>query len=114
MRLLVILYRLLPLAIAFRRDFRRWVVAGGPVPRTAADHERRAERLVAVLAELGPTFVKMAQLFAGRADILSPVYARALTTLTDQVPMVPVEEIERILVHEYGTRPEELFERFDR
>ena len=114
MRLLVILYRLLPLAIAFRRDFRRWVVAGGPTPRTAADHQRRAERLVAVLAELGPTFVKMAQLFAGRADLLSPVYARALTTLTDQVPMVPVEEIERILVHEYGTRPEALFERFDR
>jgi predicted unusual protein kinase regulating ubiquinone biosynthesis (AarF/ABC1/UbiB family) len=114
MRLLVILYRLLPLAIAFRRDFRRWIVAGGPAVRTPEDHQRRAARLVAVLAELGPTFVKMAQLFAGRADLLSAVYARALTTLTDQVPMVPVEEIERILVQEYGARPEELFERFDR
>ena len=114
MRLLVILSRLLPLAIAFRRDFRRWVVAGRPAVRSPADHERRAERLVTALARLGPTFVKMAQLFAGRADILSPVYARALTTLTDQVPMVPVEEIELILVREYGARPEELFERFDR
>ena len=66
------------------------------------------------LAELGPTFVKMAQLFAGRADLLAPVYAQALTTLTDQVPMVPVDEIERILVQEYGARPDELFERFDR
>jgi predicted unusual protein kinase regulating ubiquinone biosynthesis (AarF/ABC1/UbiB family) len=114
MRLLVIIYRLLPLAIAFRRDFRRWLVAGGPAVRTPEDHRRRAERLVAVLAGLGPTFVKMAQLFAGRADLLSAVYARALTTLTDQVPMVPVEEIERILVQEYGASPEELFERFDR
>jgi predicted unusual protein kinase regulating ubiquinone biosynthesis (AarF/ABC1/UbiB family) len=114
MRLLVILYRLLPLAIAFRRDFRRWIVAGGPAVRTPRDHQRRAERLVAALADLGPTFVKMAQLFAGRADLLSPIYARALTTLTDQVPMVPVEQIERILVEEYGARPEELFERFDR
>jgi predicted unusual protein kinase regulating ubiquinone biosynthesis (AarF/ABC1/UbiB family) len=114
MRLLVILYRLLPLAIAFRRDFRRWLIAGGPVLRTSEEHRRRAERLVAVLAELGPTFVKMAQLFAGRADLLSPVYARALTTLTDQVPMVPVEEIERILVQEYGAHPDDLFERFDR
>lgn len=114
MRLFVILYRLLPLAAAFRRDYRRWLVAGGPAARTAADHERRAARLVAVLAGLGPTFVKMAQLFAGRADLLAPAYARALTTLTDQVPMVPVAEVERILVAEYGARPEELFERFDR
>jgi predicted unusual protein kinase regulating ubiquinone biosynthesis (AarF/ABC1/UbiB family) len=114
MRLLVILYHLLPLAIAFRRDYRRWLFAGPPARRTPGDHERRAARLVSVLAELGPTFVKMAQLFAGRADLLAPVYARALTTLTDQVPMVPVEEIERILVDEYGAPPEELFERFDR
>lgn len=114
MRLLVILYRLLPLAVAFRRDFRRWLIAGSPARRTAADHERRAARLVATLARLGPTFVKMAQLFAGRADLLAPVYARALSTLTDQVPMVPVAEVERILLAEYGAPPDDLFERFDR
>ncbi len=114
MRLAVILYRLLPLALAFRRDFRRWLFFGAPVHRTVEDHRRRAERLVTTLAELGPTFVKMAQLFAGRADILSPTYAKALTTLTDQVPMVPVAEIERIIVAEYGAPVEELFARFDR
>lgn len=114
MRLVVILYRLLPLAIAFRRDYRRWLFFGDPAYRTEAEHQRRAQRLVTVLAELGPTFVKMAQLFAGRADLLAPVYARALTTLTDQVPMVPVAEVERILVDEYGAPPDELFERFDR
>jgi predicted unusual protein kinase regulating ubiquinone biosynthesis (AarF/ABC1/UbiB family) len=114
MRLFVILYRLLPLALAFWRDYRRWFLFGGPAPRTPEDHRRRAEQLVRQLAMLGPTFVKMAQLFAGRADLLSPVYARTLTTLTDQVPSVPTEEVERILVQEYGTRPDELFERFDR
>ena len=113
MRLVVILYRLLPLALAFWRDHRRWLLFGRPAVRTAAHHERRAQRLVAQLAALGPTFVKMAQLFAGRADILAPVYARALTTLTDQVPMVPASEIARILVEEYGAAPDELFERFD-
>ena len=113
MRLVVILYRLLPLALAFWRDHRRWLFFGRPAVRTAADHERRALRLVAQLAALGPTFVKMAQLFAGRADLLAPVYARALTTLTDQVPMVPAEEIARILTEEYGVAPDELFERFD-
>ena len=114
MRLLVILYRLLPLAIAFRRDYRRWLFVGAPARRDPHEHLRRAERLVTVLAGLGPTFVKMAQLFAGRADLLAPEYARALGTLTDQVPMVPVREIERILTLEYGAPPHETFERFDR
>ena len=112
-RLLIIVYRLLPFAVAFRRDFRRWIVFGAPAPRTPADHERRAVRLVATLAELGPTFVKGAQLFAGRSDILSPTYARALTSLTDQVPTVALAEVERIIVEEYGAPAHELFERFD-
>jgi predicted unusual protein kinase regulating ubiquinone biosynthesis (AarF/ABC1/UbiB family) len=113
MRLVVILWRLLPIALAFWRDHRRWLLFGAPGPRTSADHERRALRLVASLAALGPTFVKMAQLFAGRTDLLAPAYARALTTLTDQVPQVPLAEIERVIREEYGAPPSELFERFD-
>ena len=113
MRLVVILWRLLPLALAFWRDHRRWLLFGAPARRTAADHERRAQRLVASLAALGPTFVKMAQLFAGRTDLLAPAYARALTTLTDQVPQVPLAEIQRVIREEYGAAPSELFERFD-
>jgi predicted unusual protein kinase regulating ubiquinone biosynthesis (AarF/ABC1/UbiB family) len=112
-RLLVIVYRLGPLAIAFWRDHRRWLLVGGPAPRTSADHARRAERLVAQLAALGPTFIKMAQLFAGRSDLLAPVYARALSALTDEVPMVSASEVERIIREEYGAPTHELFERFD-
>ena len=114
MRLFVILFRLLPLALAFWRDFRRWFFFGAAARRSEADHARRAERLVSALAALGPTFVKMAQIFAGRSDLLAPVYARRLTTLTDQVPTVPVAEVERIIREEYGAPPDELFERFDR
>ena len=113
MRLGVIVWRLLPFALAFWRDHRRWLLFGAPARRTAADHERRARRLVASLAALGPTFVKMAQLFAGRTDLLAPVYAGALTSLTDQVPQVPLAEIERVIREEYGAPPSELFERFD-
>jgi len=113
MRLVVILYRLLPIALAFWRDHHRWLLFGAPARRTARDHERRAERLVASLAALGPTFVKMAQLFAGRTDLLAPTYAKALATLTDQVPQVPLAEIVRVITEEYGAPPSELFERFD-
>ena len=114
MRLAVIIYRLLPLALAFRRDFRRWLLFGAPAQRTEEDHRRRAERLVHQLALLGPTFVKMAQLFAGRADLLAPVYAKALTKLTDRVPTVPIEQVERIIQQEYGAPADMVFERFDR
>ena len=114
MRLVIIVFRLSPLALAFWRDYRRWFFFGGPARRTAADHARRADHLVTTLAGLGPTFVKMAQLFAGRSDLLAPVYAKRLTTLTDQVPTVPVEEVERIILEEYGAPADELFERFDR
>ena len=113
MRLFVILWRLLPIALGFWRDHRRWLLSGAPARRTALDHERRAQRLVASLAALGPTFVKMAQLFAGRTDLLAPIYAKALTSLTDQVPQVPLPEIERVILEEYGAPPAELFERFD-
>ena len=113
MRLVVILWWLLPIALAFWRDHRRWLFFGAPARRTSEDHERRAYRLVSSLAALGPTFVKMAQLFAGRTDLLAPAYARALTTLTDQVPQVPLAEIERVIREEYGATPAELFERFD-
>ena len=114
MRLVVIVFRLSPLALAFWRDYRRWLFFGAPARRTPADHARRADRLVNTLAALGPTFVKMAQIFAGRSDLLAPVYAKRLTTLTDQVPSVPVAEIERIIHEEYGAPADELFERFDR
>ena len=76
MRTLFVLSRVLPFILSFRRDVRRWVVIGGPVKRSAPFHARRAERLVATIAALGPSFVKIAQVFAGRADLLPEPYLR--------------------------------------
>jgi predicted unusual protein kinase regulating ubiquinone biosynthesis (AarF/ABC1/UbiB family) len=112
-RTLVVLRALLPLVLSALRDRRRWIVAGRPARRTEAFHRRRAERLAATLARLGPTFVKLAQVFAGRVDLLPEPYVGALTTLTDRVPPVPLEAIEREIVAAYGRPPAELFERFD-
>ncbi|CAN5401874.1 hypothetical protein BH09GEM1_BH09GEM1_34680 [soil metagenome] len=114
MRFSVIVFRLAPFALAFWRDYRRWFFFGAPARRSEEDHIRRADRLVTTLARLGPTFVKMAQIFAGRTDVLAPVYAMRLTKLTDQVPGVPIAEVERIIVEEYGAPPEAVFESFDR
>lgn len=113
MRTVTILRELLPLTLSLIRDQRRWLWFGGPVRRTPAFHARRAERMVAALGRLGPTFVKMGQVFAGRNDLLPEPYAKAFATLTDQVPPIPLAEIERVILESYGRPAVELFEQFD-
>ena len=113
MRTLTILRELLPLTLSLIRDQRRWLSFGGPVSRSAAFHQRRAERMVAALGRLGPTFVKMGQVFAGRNDLLAEPYAKAFATLTDRVPPVPFAAVERVILENYGRGYAELFEQFD-
>jgi len=112
-RTLVILWRLLPLCLSFRRDFRRWIFAGAPLERDQAFHERRAATLVGALVSLGPTFVKLAQVFASRPDVVPEPYLARLGTLVDSVPFVPFESIEHEIVAAYGRPPREMFESFD-
>ena len=113
MRAAVISFRLLPLVLSFLRDQRRWIAWGAPLPRTAEFHRRRAEALVHALAVLGPTFVKLAQVFASRADVVPEPYLGALGTLTDQVPPIPWSQVERVIEASYGAPVGELFERID-
>ena len=113
MRALVIVWYLGPLVVSFIRDWRRWIWWGSGVTRTAAFHEARARRVVAVLARLGPSFVKMAQVFSSRSDLIPEPYVGALSTLTDQVPPVPVAAIRREIIQSYGRSADELFDRFD-
>ncbi len=113
MRALVIAWHLGPLVVSFIRDWRRWIWWGPGLQRTAAFHQERAERLVTAIATLGPSFVKMAQIFASRADLIPEPYVSILSTLTDQVPPVPTPAIRHEIERSYGQSPEALFERFD-
>jgi predicted unusual protein kinase regulating ubiquinone biosynthesis (AarF/ABC1/UbiB family) len=101
-RLGAILWRLVPLVVSFTRDRRRWIRWGGPAVRTRAFHERRARRMVHDLAMLGPAFVKLAQIFATRADLVPEPYLAQLGTLTDQVPPVPWSQIRSALLGPLG------------
>jgi predicted unusual protein kinase regulating ubiquinone biosynthesis (AarF/ABC1/UbiB family) len=114
MRSLRIILTLLPHVVSLLRDRRRWVFWGAPARRTPAFHHARAQAIVADIASLGPTFVKLAQVFAARADLIGEPYISQLATLHDQVPPVPVADIEREIMTAYGQTPDELFERFDR
>ena len=113
MRVLIIAWRLTPLLVSFLRDRRRWLIVGAGVPRTAAFHRARAERLVTTLARLGPSFVKLAQVFSSRADLIPEPYISVLSTLTDQVPPVPTPLIEHEIERAYGQPVRAVFEWFD-
>jgi predicted unusual protein kinase regulating ubiquinone biosynthesis (AarF/ABC1/UbiB family) len=112
-RAFVIFGRLLPFVLAFMWDRRRFLVLGRPRPRDAERHRLRAERLTRALAELGPTFIKLAQVFAARADILPEPYLSAIATLTDQVPPLPPGVAERVVREELGRDVGHVFERFE-
>jgi len=113
-RTATIVWRLTPFLIAFLRDRRRWILFGRPARRTAEDHRRRAERLTATIAALGPTFIKLAQVFSARADILPEPYLSAIGRLQDRVPPHPPEEIEEVIAQELGQPVDQIFQHFDR
>jgi predicted unusual protein kinase regulating ubiquinone biosynthesis (AarF/ABC1/UbiB family) len=106
--------RLLPFLLAFLRDRRRWILVGRPRGLSHDRHARRARRLTATIADLGPTFIKLAQVFGARADILREPYLSAISSLQDHVPPDPPEEIEAVIAEELGRPVAELFESFDR
>jgi predicted unusual protein kinase regulating ubiquinone biosynthesis (AarF/ABC1/UbiB family) len=105
--------RLLPFLIAFLRDRRRFIVIGRPARRTAAHHAARAGRLTRTLADLGPTFIKLAQVFGARADILPEPYLGAISTLSDQVPPLAPGVAEAVVEAELGATVGAAFQRFD-
>ena len=112
-RTVKVFVRLLPFALAFMRDRRRWLLFGTPASRTPADHQQRAERLATRVAQLGPTFIKIAQLLSARADILPEPYLSQIGTLQDHVPPDTADSIRRVIESELGAPVTELFESFE-
>ena len=59
----------------------------------------RGKQVTKILADLGPTFIKVGQSLSIRSDLLRPAYLQALTKLQDEVPpfdsKLAVEIVER-------------------
>jgi ubiquinone biosynthesis protein len=71
--------------------------ADGLAGRTPADTQTRPVNLRLALEELGPTFIKLGQLLATRADLLSSNYRVELAKLQDSAPAVPSDVIKDIV-----------------
>lgn len=77
--------------------------AGGIAPEQLADD----------LEAMGPTYVKLGQVLAGRPDLLPESYVKALTRLQDNVKPFPFSEVEATVAAELGVRLSKVFSRFD-
>lgn len=73
-----------------------------------------AREIVNDLEKLGPTFIKLGQLFSTRTDMLPEEYLEALTRLQDNVAAMPFTEVEKILREELGTDLQTIFEHIDK
>ena len=112
LRIVIVWYRLSPFLIAFLRDRRRWIVAGPPRFLSDDAHRERARKLTQTIASLGPSFIKLAQVFAIRADIIPQIYIEALRNLHDRVPPFPTSEVRKRIQLELKRPLEAVFESF--
>ena len=78
-----------------------------------APKDAAPEQLADDLEAMGPTYVKLGQVLAGRPDLLPRPYIKALERLQDKVKPFPYEEVEQIILAELGVRVSKAFSRFD-
>ncbi len=93
---------------------KKWSYPGGYTEeKFIARRTRQARWIRESLLELGPTFIKVGQLFSSRADLFPAEYVSELAKLQDQVPAFSYEQTADIITADLGKPIEKLFSSFD-
>ncbi len=95
-------------------DGKKWSYPNGKTD--AAQKKRRRSRaawLRESLLQLGPTFIKVGQLFSTRADLFPSEYVEELSKLQDQVPAFSYEKARKIVEGELGKPIAQMYRHFD-
>jgi predicted unusual protein kinase regulating ubiquinone biosynthesis (AarF/ABC1/UbiB family) len=93
---------------------RRWSYRGENIEGQRAQRRRsQAVWIRETLLELGPTFIKVGQLFSTRADLFPAEYVEELAKLQDRVPAFGYELVEKIILQDFGKTIPQLFRSFD-
>lgn len=91
-----------------------WSYPGGVTEvKQAARRKTQAVWIRTTLLDLGPTFIKVGQLFSTRADIFPGEYVEELAKLQDKVPAFSYELVEATIEKELGKKIPELFHNFE-
>jgi predicted unusual protein kinase regulating ubiquinone biosynthesis (AarF/ABC1/UbiB family) len=94
------------------RDYHLSLIAGEGFDWNHPRRRRRARRLVRRFASLGPTFIKLAQVLAARADLFPGIYLEELRQLHDHVPPMANRRVLRQLESSTGRSVSETFDEF--
>jgi len=76
-------------------------------------HLEPPARMRRALEELGPTFIKLGQVFATRVDLFDPEWISEFSKLQDSAPPLSYADIQQQLAEDLGSPPEEIFAAFD-
>nr|WP_232214634.1 AarF/ABC1/UbiB kinase family protein [Rubidibacter lacunae] len=102
------------LIVSLQLEDKQWSYLGGySDDKKLARRRARAAWIRESLLELGPTFIKVGQLFSTRADIFPSEYVDELAKLQDRVPAFEREQATTIVAEELGKPVEGLFRSFD-
>ncbi|MBL8863436.1 MAG: ubiquinone biosynthesis protein UbiB [Planctomycetes bacterium] len=83
--------------------------------RDGGSHTKPPEvRLREAFERLGPVFVKLGQLLAGRSDLLPQAWTEELARLQEDVPEVSFEQLAAQLAEDLGAPAERVFRALDR
>jgi len=95
-------------------DARAWSYVGGKTPEKVKKRSRsRAIWLRESMLQLGPTFIKVGQLFSTRADLFPTEYVEELSKLQDRVPAFSSEKAQKITESDLGKTIAEMYRYFD-
>ncbi|HEY9808068.1 MAG TPA: AarF/ABC1/UbiB kinase family protein [Halomicronema sp.] len=95
-------------------DGKAWTYPGGMTEaKKQARRRRQAIWIRETFLELGPTFIKLGQLFSTRADIIPAEYVEELTKLQDKVPAFNDTVAYKIIEQDLSKPVNELFASFD-
>lgn len=94
---------------------KRWSYDSGALTpeKQARRRRRQAIWIRETLLDLGPTFIKVGQLFSTRADLFPTEYVEELSKLQDRVPAFSFEQVQSIVETDLGRPVSELFHSFD-
>ena len=81
--------------------------------KQALRRRRQAIWIRETLLDLGPTFIKVGQLFSTRADLFPTEYVEELSKLQDRVPAFSYEQVKQIIESDLGKPIQTLYRSFD-
>lgn len=96
------------------RNSKEWTYSGGFTEEKLATRRRiQAAWIKESFLELGPTFIKVGQLFSTRADLFPAEYVEELSKLQDRVPAFSYEQTKQLIEEDLSKPLHELFHTFD-